>query len=154
MIATFVEFTLRAARNRIVDEVPTVGFRALPREEEIASLGDDDLFDIVNLTKEDTGIDGVIFISTAVGAHGPRVKYYLKTRKDQPSFSVSISDHPRLLATSLPDRVVKREAPRVIDWVKKTRLTFWLSGTTEVSGRRAGVEQFLARLRSRPATTD
>jgi hypothetical protein len=79
--------------------------------EEISSLGDDDLFDMVNLTKEDTGIDGVIYVSTAVGAHGPRVKYYLKTRKDQPSFSVSISDQPRVLASSLPDRVMKRVAP-------------------------------------------
>ena len=120
-------------------------------EEEIASLGDDDLFDMVNLTKDDTGIDGVIFISTAVGGHGPRVKYYLKTRKDQPSFSVSISDEPRVLASSLPAHVVRRAAPLVIDWVKKNQadlLAFWNEGT-EWPARE--VEQLLARLRSRPA---
>jgi hypothetical protein len=120
-------------------------------EEEVASLGDDDVFDMVNLTSDDTGIEGVIFISTAVGQHGPRVKYYLKRSKDQPSFSVSIASEPRILASSLPDRTVRRVAPQVLSWVKKNRddlLAFWSEGAYWPA---RDVEQFLQRLRSRKA---
>ena len=59
---------------------------------------------MTNLQEEDTGIPGVILISTAMGSHGPRVKYFVKAGRNQPSFSVSISDGPKVLANSLPQR--------------------------------------------------
>jgi hypothetical protein len=40
--------------------------------EELAREG---LVEMANLTSAQTGITGTIFISTAMGAHGPRVKY-------------------------------------------------------------------------------
>jgi hypothetical protein len=86
---------------------------------------------MTNLQEKDTGVPGVIFISTAMGPHGPRVTYFLKAGRDQPGFSVSIAEEPRLLANSLPDRAVRRAAPRVIEWVRLNRielLRFWSEG--------------------------
>jgi hypothetical protein len=60
---------------------PTLG-------EEFAAFADDDIVEITNLQEDDTGIPGVIFISTAMGFHGPRVKYFIKAGRSQPSFSV------------------------------------------------------------------
>jgi hypothetical protein len=98
---------------------------------ELAAFGDDDVVEMTNLQEEDTGIAGVIFISTVMGSHGPRVKYFVKTGRDQPSFSVSISEEPMVLASSLPERTLKRAAPSVIRWVKLNRkalLRFWNEG--------------------------
>jgi uncharacterized protein (DUF4415 family) len=102
-------------------------------QEEIAALGDDDLMDFMNLTSLRTGVSGIVFISTAMGPHGPRVKYFVKTGKGQPSFSVSIAADPKLVASSLPDRVTNQMAPAVIAWVKLNHdvLTkFWNEGET------------------------
>jgi hypothetical protein len=101
--------------------------------EELAAFGDDDIVEMINLQEQDTGIPGVIFISTAMGSHGPRAKYFVKAGRDQPSFSVSISDDPLVLANSLPERVFNRAAPAVIRWVRLNRealLRFWDEGET------------------------
>jgi hypothetical protein len=58
---------------------PTLG-------EELAAFGDDDVVEMTNLQEKDTGIPGVVFISTSMGSHGPRVKYFLKTGRHQPSY--------------------------------------------------------------------
>ena len=103
---------------------PTLG-------DELASIGDDDVVEMTNLQEKDTGIAGVIFISTIMGSHGPTVKYFLKTGRHQPSFSVSISDEPVVLASSLPERDLNRAAPAVIQWVRLNRgalLRFWNEG--------------------------
>ena len=70
--------------------------------EELAGLGGEDLFEMVNLREQDTGLTGVVFISTAMPAHGPRVKWFIKPGRDQPSFSVSVGPEPRVLANSCP----------------------------------------------------
>lgn len=91
-------------------------------------LGEEDLFEMVNLREQDTGVSGVLFVSTAVGAHGPRVKFFLNVGRDQPSFSVSIGPEPRVLANSLPERELRRAAPAVIAWVRVNHvalLRFW-----------------------------
>ena len=59
---------------------------------------------MANLTSAQTGVPGTIFISTAMGAHGPRVKYFVQPGRTQPSFSVSIADAPAVVANSLPAR--------------------------------------------------
>jgi hypothetical protein len=99
--------------------------------EELAGSGDDDVVEMTNLQEDDTGIPGVIFISTAMGSHGPRVKYFVKAGRSQPSFSVSISDTPRILANGLPQRDLDRASGSVIEWVKLNRemlLRFWNDG--------------------------
>ena len=69
-----------------------------PLEEELA---DEDVAEMANLTTAQTGVPGTIFISTAMGRHGPRVKYFLQPGRSQPSFSVAIADTPTVVANSL-----------------------------------------------------
>jgi hypothetical protein len=101
--------------------------------EELMAVADDDVVEMTNLFTADTGIEGVIFVSTEMASHGPRVKYSQKPGRHQPSFSVSISQKPRVVANSLPDRIVAKMAPPVIAWVELNRsalLDFWNNGTT------------------------
>jgi hypothetical protein len=96
-------------------------------------LSSDIVVDMANLTSAQTGIAGTIFISTAMGAHGPRVKYFLQPGRTQPSFSVSIADAPAVVANSLPIRAVRRMSPQVIAWVLRNKdalLDFWNHGDT------------------------
>jgi hypothetical protein len=112
-------------------------------QREIQSLGEDDLMEFMNLTSLRTGVSGIVFISTAMGPHGPRVKYFVKTGKGQPSFSVSIAAEPMVVASSLPDQVTDQMVPAVIAWVKLNHAElarFWSEGETwtvdEVDGFR------------------
>src|SRR5271169_7077221 len=82
-----------------------------------AELAGDELVDLANLTTAQTGVNGTIFIWTAVGSHGPCVKYFLRPGETEPSFSVSISDAPAIVANSLPVRVVRQMSGQVIEWV-------------------------------------
>jgi hypothetical protein len=41
-------------------------------------LARDDVVEMANLTTAQTGVPGTNFISTAIGGHGPRVKYFLQ----------------------------------------------------------------------------
>lgn len=110
--------------RRWKDVEPTLG-------DELAALGNDDVVEMTNLQEDDTGIPGVIFISTAMGSHGPRVKYFVKAGRSQPSFSVSIAEEPSVLANSLPQRDLNRAAPAVVEWVRLNRaalLRFWSEG--------------------------
>lgn len=100
-------------------------------DEEIGALDDEDIFDMANLTEDQTGVPGVVFISTVMGAHGPRVKYYLKTGPGQSSFSVAVASEPRVLANSLDDRDLNRMAPKVLEWVRlnhEALARFWWEG--------------------------
>ena len=114
-----------------------------PLAEELAC---DDVVEMANLTSAQTGVAGTIFISTAMGAHGPRVKYFVQPGRTQPSFSVSIGDVPAVVANSLPTRIVRRMAPRVIDWVLRNKeglLDFWHHGDTWTQPE---VNDFIQRL--------
>ena len=101
-----------------------------PLAEELAS---DDVVEMANLTTAQTGVTGTIFISTSMGGHGPRVKYFLQPGRSQPSFSVTISDAPAVAANSLPVRVVRQMSPQVIACAshnKDALLDFWHHGDT------------------------
>src|SRR5438270_13761001 len=110
-------------------------------------LTDDDVVEMANLTTAQTGVPGTIFISTTMGGHGPRVKYFLQPGRSQPSFSVAIADVPSVVANSLPVRVVGRLSPPVIDWVSRNRdalLDFWYHGDTWTQPE---VNDFIQKLR-------
>jgi hypothetical protein len=110
-------------------------------------LSDDIVLEMANLTTAQTGVAGTIFISTAMGAHGPRVKYFLHPGKTQPSFSVSIADAPSVVANSLPARVVRQISPQVIEWVSRNNdalLDFWHHGDTWTQPE---VNDFIQKLR-------
>ncbi|MGH7038818.1 MAG: hypothetical protein ACREFK_16305 [Stellaceae bacterium] len=101
-----------------------------PLAEELAG---EDVVEMANLTTAQTGVPGTIFISTAMGGHGPRVKYFLQPGRSQPSFSVTISDAPTVVANSLPARVVRQMSPQAMEWVSRNRgalLDFWHHGDT------------------------
>src|SRR5436190_17147118 len=100
----------------------------VPLAEELAR---EDTVEMANLTTAQTGVVGTIFISTAMGAHGPRVKYFVQPGRAQPSFSVSVADPPMVVANSLPARTARQMAPQVIEWVSRNGdalLHFWNHG--------------------------
>ena len=110
-------------------------------------LATEDVVEMANLTTAQTGISGTIFISTAMGAHGPRVKYFLQPGRTQPSFSVSIGDAPAIVANSLPARTVRQMSPHVIAWVSRNKdelLEFWNHGDAWTQPE---VNEFIQRLR-------
>ncbi len=113
--------------------------------EEFAALGDDeDHVEMVNLREARTGVSGVLFVSSSVARHGPRVKWFAKAGADQPGFSVSIEAEPHVLASSVPPAELRRTAPAVIAWVAlnhEALLRFWTEGTWwDVDEVRAFVE--------------
>ena len=96
-------------------------------------LAAEEVVEMANLTSAQTGVPGTIFISTAMGQHGPRAKYFQHPGRSQPSFSVSIADPPTIVANSLPARTLRQMAPQVIAWVTLNRdalLDFWSHGDT------------------------
>jgi len=121
---------------------------AVPADAPLAAeLAADDVVEMANLTSAQTGVPGTIFISTAMGGHGPRVKYFLQPGRTQPSFSVSIGDAPGVVANSLPARVLRQRAPQVIDWVLRNHdhlLDFWHRGDTWTQPE---VNDFIQKLR-------
>ena len=100
-------------------------------DEELSALSEDDLVEMAYLPPDWTGVLSYIFISTALGQHGPRVKVYVKKGRHQPSASISIGPNPRVLASSLDDRDLNRIAPLAIAWVAlnhEALTTFWFEG--------------------------
>ncbi|CAN5129253.1 hypothetical protein BH10PSE1_BH10PSE1_05950 [soil metagenome] len=107
-----------------IDREPTL-------DEELSALGEEDVVEMANLPPDWTGVLATIFISTALGQHGPRVKLYLKTGRNQPSASISIGPNPRVLASSLDPRDLNRIAPKALEWVAlnhEALTTFWFEG--------------------------
>ena len=121
---------------------------AIPADSLLADeLASDEIVEMANLTSAQTGIPGTIFISTAMGAHGPRVKYVVQPGRTQPSFSISIADPPAVAANSLPARTLRQMSPQVIEWVARNRqalLDFWNNGDTWTQPE---VNAFIQRLR-------
>jgi len=110
-------------------------------------LADDDVVEMANLTTAQTGVPGTIFISAAMGGHGPRVNYFSQPGRSQPSFSVAVVDNPTVIANSLPLRVVRQRSPQVIDWVLRNKdalLDFWYHGDTWTHPE---VNDFIQKLR-------
>jgi hypothetical protein len=113
----------------------------------VEELAPEDVVEMANLTSAQTGVPGTIFISTAMGAHGPRVKYFVQPGRTQLSFSVSIADPPAIVANSLPACTVRWMAPQGVEWVRRNRddlLDFWNSGD---GWPQPEVNDFIQRLR-------
>lgn len=122
-----------------IDREPTL-------DEELRALGEEDIFEMANLGPDQTGVAGVIMISTAMGSHGPRVKYFTKTGRNQPSFSVAIASEPRVVANSLPEHELNRAAPAVMAWVRlnhEALARFWWDGQDWMNPE---VQEFIGRL--------
>jgi hypothetical protein len=129
--------------------MPVISTTDVPGDAQLADeLAYEDLVEMANLPEEDTDVPGTVFISTRMGRHGPRVKYFDgRAGEAQPSLSVSIAHPPRVMASSLPNHVVSQRGPLVEEWVALNRdalLQFWNEGT---SWTRAEVARFLEGLK-------
>mgnify|MGYP001213541160 CR=1 FL=1 len=72
-----------------------------------------------------------------------------KPGRSQPSFSVSISVEPEVVANSLPQPVVNRVAPKVIEWVRLNRaalLDVWNHGDSWLDDEVTAFKERLAKL--------
>lgn len=125
-----------------IDREPTL-------DEEINALDDEDIFDMANLGENETGVPGVIMISTIMGKHGPRVRYFVKPGRHQPSFSVTIASEPRIVGRSeeFDQKTFARVAPLVISWValnQEALSRFWWTGDELMNDQ---VQAFIAELK-------
>lgn len=123
----------------------TIGFRSAvptsagPRwpaeptlDDLLAGLAAEEIFDMRVLEPDQTGVPFLVWISTRLGQHGPRVKGYLgRSGSDQPSFSMTISEDPEVVATSYSDRETAQAAKALAPWIKANSVslrTFWTEG--------------------------
>lgn len=102
-------------------------------DEVVAWELEDDPVEMANLTERDTGVPGVIYVSTRQGRHGPRVKWYPRRGGfDQPFLTITLEEPPRVLNHG----VAPREASGAVAaaaWVERNRaalLGFWAEGTS------------------------
>lgn len=90
---------------------------------------DEGFFDFMHLREGRTGIGGTIFLSTKVPQHGPRVKWQpTSPGPNRPTCSFTLDDPPRLVANSLPERVVNAARADVMAWIAINRdalRAFW-----------------------------
>ena len=118
-------------------------------DEELRALSGEDAPEMANLPPDWTGVLATLFISTAMGQHGPRVKVYIKTGRGQPSASISIGPNPRILASSLDERDLNRIAPKALEWVAlnhEALTTFWFEGEGLAIGDVADFARSLKRV--------
>jgi hypothetical protein len=114
-------------------------------------FAEDALIEMANLDEQDTHVPGTIFISTALGSHGPRVKWYPdRAGRALPCLVVSIGAEPQLRDDFLQNAVSRTALPRVIAWVRLNHgalLDFWQEGA---SWNRREVAAFLDALKPLP----
>lgn len=125
-----------------IDREPTL-------DEELGALGDEDVVEMANLGEDQTGVPGVIMISTAMGRHGPRVKCFLKPGRHQPSFSVVFGSEvrPGPKSEDFDDKAYARLAPLVLAWVtlnQEALIRFWWAGNDLMNDE---VQAFIADLK-------
>ena len=95
---------------------------------------EDRLIEMANLTERDTNVPGTIFISTALGSHGPCVKWFPgRPGRDLPCLILSIANDPMIRDDFLPHHVSASVLPDLKEWVGMNAdglLRFWNDGET------------------------
>lgn len=95
---------------------------------------DDEVFEMVNLPRGDTGVDGTIYVSSMQGPHGPRVKWYpQRPGRDAPCLTVTLEQPPRVINHGLSARDARSGQGAVERWVALNReglLRFWFDGSS------------------------
>jgi len=100
-------------------------------------LSRDEVVEMANLTSVQTGVTGRSLSPPQWRAWSAGQIFYPAGRT-QPSFSVSISDTPAVVANSLPVRITRQMSRHVIAWVslnKDDLLDFWHTATPGRSRR-------------------
>ncbi len=99
-----------------------------------APPADEEICDVVTLTCRDTGIAGIIAVSTAMAEHGPRVKWFPeRPSRDGPCLIVPIGAEPTVIVQGLPAAQANRAAAAVRGWVQANEvalLSLWRDGVT------------------------
>ncbi len=91
------------------------------------------LVDMANLAEEDTGVAGIIYISSARGGHGARVKWYPRApqSKTDACLSVTVEPRPVVFNHHLPRHVADAAADPARRWVALNAhalLDYWEHG--------------------------
>ena len=119
-------------------------------DDQSPSPADDiELIEMANLSTPQTGVEGVIYISTAQGSHGPRVKWYAgRPATGAPCLSVTIEAQPKAFNHHLPKHVFDAARTGVARWTALNHaalLDFWNDGTAwmddEVTGFKAALQK-------------
>jgi hypothetical protein len=105
-------------------------------QEEQAGFGqwvaDDEMFDMTNLSSRRTGLEGIVYTSTAQGQHGPRIKWYPgRPGRDAPCLVVTLEFPARAINQGLAARDVRRMRAALLAWVELNRdalLSYWNDG--------------------------
>jgi hypothetical protein len=108
-----------------------------------------ELFEMANLTQAETGVAGIIYVSTQQGRHAARVKWYPSrpTSRLDDCLSVTVADDPKIFNHGLPKFVESGIADTLRQWVRLNQtdlLDFWRDGWTWT---RAEVSAFFDRLK-------
>ncbi len=115
------------------------------------AFAQDVVSEMANLDAQDTNIPGTIFVSTALGSHGPRVKWYPdRAGRTLPCLVVSVEADPKVRDDFLGTPASRAATPKVIAWVGMNHtslLDFWTNGA---SWNRREVAAFLDGLRKLP----
>ena len=123
-------------------------FRRAPERRPPDDFVEDILCEMSNLDAQDTDVPGTISISTALGAHGPRVNRYPgRAGRTLPCLIVSVEVDPKVRDDFIQTPVSRAAAPQVIAWVHLNHavlLNFWINGA---SWSRREVSTFLDGLR-------
>ena len=89
-----------------------------------------DLFEMSNLTKDETNLAMTVWVSVKLHSSGPRIKVNFDASlsfNEKNNFSVSISDNPCVVAggteKNIIDKVGSRKLEDVYDWVKLNKDT-------------------------------
>jgi hypothetical protein len=92
------------------------------------------LVEMANLPEADTGIAGVIYISTQQGSHAPRIKWFPnRPRNGAPCLVVVLSEEPVIINQSIDAATETATSPALMQWAKTNRmalLDFWQNGTS------------------------
>jgi hypothetical protein len=92
------------------------------------------LFEMANLSKDQTGVEAVIYISTRMASYAPRIKWYPGRPKDKaPYLSVTIEPEPKAVNHHLPLREFEAASGPAQKWVMQDTtalLAFWNDGNT------------------------
>ena len=103
-----------------------------PLPASVRDLSEIDLIEMANVSTKDTGIEGVISITTVQGSHGARVKWCPgRPGRDTPSLSVTVAQTAQVVSHNRPARVVAAAGTQVVVWVSLNRpavLEFWNNG--------------------------
>jgi hypothetical protein len=93
---------------------------------------DDDIYDMTNLSTRRTGLEGVVYTSTAQGQYGPRIKWYPgRPGRDAPCLVVTLETPPRALNQGLPQRIARQAEAALLAWAALNRdalLAYWHDG--------------------------